>query len=314
MMYGARGMVPAISVAADNITLMARDRDMRTRLLMVLGVLALAQGTPAHAQVALTDDVVAAVQKIALNTPYGSLPRGLDDSFGGTTRLFVVSSRNMIAARTADAAGSRGRFVPPPDMRQDFVHISCGDHDLGEIFECSRLRVLVDGKQIAPVTYNAGPKAYRNALGATWSVREVAAVYDARRLTKGFTVEYASPNGGQWTFTVAPDQAAVDLLLDVTLASTATASAGPTPNQLRVTVTRIGDGWEITNDDDYRWPRCVVSSGVSEAEIGAFAPNATITVVRTQFKPALTEQSLQFPVSLTCYVGRQQMFIATERR
>jgi len=115
---------------------------MRTRLLSVLGALALASEATAHAQVALTNDVVAAVQKIAMNTPYGSLPRGLDDSFGGATRLFIVSSRNMIAARTADAAGSRGRFTPPAEMRQDVIHISCGDHDLGEIFECSRVRVL----------------------------------------------------------------------------------------------------------------------------------------------------------------------------
>lgn len=127
-------------------------------------------------------------------------------------------------------------------------------------------------------------------------------------------MEYASPDGAQWTFTVTPEQAAVDLLLDAASASTAMAPTGPPPNQLRITVTRTGDGWEITNDDDYRWPRCVVSIGTSESEIGAFAPNATITVTRAQFKPAPTDQSLQLPVSVTCYVGRQQMFIATERR
>jgi len=286
---------------------------MRVGLVSIVVAL-VAAWTPAavHAQaVALSNAVVAAVQGVAMNSPYGSLPRGLDDSSGSTTRLMIMSNRNIIASRTADAAGSGGRFTPTTEMRRDVVVMSCGDHDVREIFECSRLRVLVNGAVIAPLTYSADTNVYRNALGATWNVREVTALFDARRLVKGFTVEYASPDGAEWSFAVEPDQAAVDLLLDVSSATAATAVTGPPPTQLRVTAVRSADGWQITNNDTYRWPRCVASIGASEATMGALDRFGVATVNRAQFQPALPADSDKLPLSVTCYVGRDQMFIST---
>jgi hypothetical protein len=269
--------------------------------------------SPSQSVPTLSEDIVGAVQTLTMNTPYGSLPRGLADSAGRSTKLLIVSNRNMIALETAEATGSSGRFNPGSEMRWDVVLLFCGDHDAGQIFECARLQVSVNGVEVKPLSYEAQRNSYGNALGANWDVREVFAVFDARRLTNGFVVDYADPTGAEWTYAITPEQAAVDLLLDLASASAATVPAGPVPPALRISVTRPAQGWRITNADSFRWPLCVASIGASEASIGAFEPNGSVMVNPSQFQPPLNEQAAKSPVTVTCTVGRDQVFIATER-
>lgn len=278
----------------------------------MLAAQTVSSGAPDKART-LSDDTVRAVQTLTMNTPYGSLPRGFAESSGSSTKLFIVSARNMIASRTAEAAGSGGRFNPPPDMRRDIVFLSCGDHDFREVFECARVRLSSDGKAIEPLSYEAKQNSYRNALGASWDVREVFATFDARDLLKGFAVDYADPTGGEWTYTVTPEQAGVDLMLDIASAAAATAPTGPVPPQLRITVARVGQAWRITNGDPFRWPQCIASIGASEAPMGALEANAALMVNPSQFQPPLTDPATKSAVTITCTVGRDQVFIATGR-
>jgi hypothetical protein len=74
----------------------------------------------------------------------------------------------------------------------------------------------VDGRVVKPLLYEAQTNSYTNAFGAKWSVQEVDARYLASELQQGFKVDYASPDGTEWTFDVPKAKAEQDLLLNVT--------------------------------------------------------------------------------------------------
>ena len=170
----------------------------------------------APAAARMSDALVAAIQDLAKDkSSYEFL--ALADYAEGSMKLSVNSNRTMIAWQTAKALESGGRYrVQTALERLDLVTVDCGDSDLGDIFECSRVRVLGPEKQvIKPISYTAGANSYRNALGARWRVREVLAMYDARLLRDGFSVEYADFGGTEWTFPVLPDDARGKLLLQL---------------------------------------------------------------------------------------------------
>ena len=139
----------------------------------------------------------------------------LVDYADGSSKVVVSSTRGTIALLTWKASTTNGRYTPPPNQ-PDTVQVQCGDSDLGDIFECARVRLLTPEKRVVkPVSYAAGPRAYRNALGARWSVREVLAVYAIRELREGFSVDYASFNGTEWTFEVSAEDARNRLFLKI---------------------------------------------------------------------------------------------------
>ena len=152
--------------------------------------------------------------KALAKTRHSQTLLGVSESQGDSQALYIASNRVLIAWRNATAVESGGRYTPPRDLLVDLVNIDCGDSDLGELFECVRIAVTTpNGQRVKAVTYKAGPRSYRNALGARWVVREVQASYRAADLEKGFSVTYASDDGSEWTFTVSAQQAANDLLL-----------------------------------------------------------------------------------------------------
>jgi hypothetical protein len=140
--------------------------------------------------------------------------------FGGivdSQRLHVISGRAFIAFKLAQARESGGRYNPPESVRTDSVTVSCGNSELGDIFNCSSVSVKnAAGTRVKPVRYSAGSNAYSNALRAKWNVREVNAVYLATSLKDGFSVDYAAPDGSEWTYEVTPEVARDALLLDLT--------------------------------------------------------------------------------------------------
>src|SRR6266850_1916225 len=73
---------------------------------------------------------------------------GLSDYGNNSSRLYVTSARALIAFKTAKASESNARYTPPANERLDTVSISCGDSDIGEIFECSRVRVMNREKRV----------------------------------------------------------------------------------------------------------------------------------------------------------------------
>jgi hypothetical protein len=131
-----------------------------------------------------------------------------------STKIQVTTGRTRVAFLMSDALVKGGRYSPPPALRLDVLIVDCGDHDIGEVFECSRVTLKTQtGKQIKPHWYKAQPNTYKNALGSSWSVREVAAIYPIDGLIEGFSIDYANPTGTEWTFSVTAAQAADDLLL-----------------------------------------------------------------------------------------------------
>jgi hypothetical protein len=177
--------------------------------------------TPAPAR--LSDALVAAIVEYSKKHTARHFP-GISvyvDDIGGSQKLYIYSSRSRIARKTGGAAKSGGRYTPSAVERLDTVSISCGDEDLGDIFECALVRVTTpEGKAVKPLSYSAGPRVYQNAFGATWTVQQVLATYAARDLIRGFAADYASPDGTEWTYKVSEEDAQYDLLLTFTTDTT----------------------------------------------------------------------------------------------
>src|SRR5207247_532575 len=163
--------------------------------------------TSAPSMPPLTDRVVSEIQDFAKRTSI-TVPL-----LGQGKRIFVTSARGQIAYKTPKE-GTNARYTPPPEFRSDIVVINCGNAEFGEIFECSRVRVRLPNKrEIKPLSYLAQPNTYHNGFGAQWTVRTVLVKYSAPELRDGFSIEYASFDGTEWTFEVSAKQAEEILLL-----------------------------------------------------------------------------------------------------
>ena len=156
----------------------------------------------------LSDAAVADILRMAANP----LNHGLYKSDGGTTQIQVLSNRALIAFNAQQTA-MPGRYVPPPAMRPDVVVINCGQEDLRERFDCARVVVATPkGEAVAPMSYEAGGRSFRNHLGFTWTALMVTALYDVAPLELGFTVTFASPDT-EWSVRVTAEDAHDKLLL-----------------------------------------------------------------------------------------------------
>ena len=149
-------------IPAGIVSMNARDHMgwMRTALLAVIMFLAATvslayqeksapkSSTPSIAPVPrLTYNILSAIQRLANGkSTYDFL--GLSDYGNNSSRLYVTSARALIAFKTAKASESNARYTPPANERLDTVSISCGDSDIGEIFECSRVRVMNREKRV----------------------------------------------------------------------------------------------------------------------------------------------------------------------
>lgn len=238
---------------------------------------------------------------------------GIPKLEGKSLAVLVMSNRALIVSDSARATEKGARFTPPDSLRRDAVVIACGDADLGEIFECSFVRVTdPTGARIAAASYDAGPRSYHNALGASWTVRRVVATYAAAALASGFMIAYGSPDGVEWTMAVSMSDAANRLLLALRVGDRLPIqlTQGPPPSQLRVRVDLDPSGWRITNLSSYTWETCSVQIGGSEAVIGPFAGDGTIFVTPTQFSPPVLGDRPASDVSVWCqangttYVGK----------
>ena len=231
--------------------------------------------TPAAPTLRLTDRHVAAIQSLTKGKPaYDFL--GLSHSSGGTQRLHVISNRAEIAWKTAKAADSNGRYTPPLNERVDVVVISCGDSDLADIFECSRVRVTRPDKvEVKPLSYSAGPNVYKNGLGGTWTVREVFATYPVLPLAGGFIVDYASFDGTQWTFEISRGDAEQKLLLkDLAVFERLQAEQESTDAKRKATIAaqvepcvRYPNKWCWHNPDDATYNTEVIQFGSKEEAV-----------------------------------------------
>src|SRR5687767_10360991 len=128
-------------------------------LLLTLAIVA-ATAAPARARapkpavVTISDALIAEIQAHARSARAHFL--GVLELDGDTSRVYVSSTRQSIASKTAKAAERGGRYTPPTDGRQDLLLVLCGDADLGERFDCSRVRVIAPGgKEVRAATYNA---------------------------------------------------------------------------------------------------------------------------------------------------------------
>lgn len=165
--------------------------------------------------VRMSDALVSAIQALTKDRTESEF-LGISEMRDDSHALHVNSFRALIAWQTAKANDGGGRFRPPANDRMDVVTVDCGDADIGDVFECSRVRVISPGKRVVkPFSYTAGPKTYRNAMGAKWTVREVFATYHALDLKEGFSVDYADFGGTEWTLVVSAEDAAEKLLLKV---------------------------------------------------------------------------------------------------
>jgi hypothetical protein len=141
---------------------------------------------------------------------------GISKFVGESLSLSVASNRSLIAYNNAVAVERGGRYAPPASLRADLLSIDCGDADLGEIFNCTRVAVkTAAGKVLRPITMRTGPQTFRNALGARWTAQTVAATYQINELTSGFLVDYAAADGTAWTLNVSATEARRDLLLTI---------------------------------------------------------------------------------------------------
>lgn len=140
---------------------------------------------------------------------------GLTDFADGSAKLSVHSQRQVVAYSTWKASSTGGRFRVPPGAT-DVVMVNCGDSDLGDIFECSKVTVVdAKGNTVRPSSYKAARNPYRNALGSKWTVREVDAEYPIGALKDGFEVIYADFGSTEWTFKVTAEEAEKKLLLRI---------------------------------------------------------------------------------------------------
>lgn len=231
------------------------------------------------------------------------------------SRLLSISSgRQSIAFAAASGAQKGGRYTPPVGARADIVTISCGDEDLGERWDCARVSVVnVAGRRVAPLSYSGGPKAYRNALGATWTATLATASYRLSDLTKGFEVRYAGTDGTDFTEKVSAADVAAKLFSElpptkamrdavaakakaaedavaarakaekdaIAAAAKALIDAEPEPPALlRGTLEGGGgDTWTITSaSPSYTWRSCDLISGTNKMSVGPLAPGLPVTV------------------------------------
>lgn len=159
----------------------------------------------------ITDSLLSEIREAAAK---GGTYWGFLQSEGDSLRIHVLSNRAVIASKIIDAAASGGRFTPPAELRDDVILVKCGDHDIGEIFQCARVALKdTNGRAVKPISYSAETNSYSNALGARWSVREVFATYPVAGLAAGFAVDFAGTDGTEWTFLVNKFEAADGLLL-----------------------------------------------------------------------------------------------------
>jgi hypothetical protein len=173
------------------------------------------QPPPQRPMPRLSDRVVSAIQNLAKDKRFYDFV-GLSEYDHGALKLFVTSNRAKIAYETAKAAESNQRYTPLGEERLDTVNIECGDFNLQETFECSRVRVMRrDKSEIQPLSYSSKPMDYINASGNHWTVHEVWAAFSARELDDGFIIEYVSYDGVESTFEVSPEDAREKLLLKV---------------------------------------------------------------------------------------------------
>jgi hypothetical protein len=143
---------------------------------------------------------------LAKDWPVSALALGINKTAGGREVLSVNSLRALIAAANASAIAEGGKYAPPQSLRRDLVRITCGDADLGEIFDCDKVSVANSrGRVVAPFAVDAGAKPYRNALGAKWSVRTVTAFYSVSALLDGFTVTAFGTDGTEWPLIVSKE-------------------------------------------------------------------------------------------------------------
>lgn len=85
---------------------------------------------------------------------------------------------------------------------------------------------------------------------------------------------------------------------------------GWVPFRLELVITRSGDEWRITNEQEYRWSNCIASIGLSEARIGTLAQNNPVMVNASDFRPPLPSDS-RSTITVTCRVGRDRSFVTT---
>lgn len=138
---------------------------------------------------------------------------GITKYAGDSMAIFVVSSRASIAAKFRTAKEQGAKFTPSADDLLDVVIARCGDEDLGEILNCSKLTVTANGKTVVPITYRSGPRAFQNGFGATWSARLVTASFRAADVRDGFSLTATGPDGFTWTLEVSKADAQRELLL-----------------------------------------------------------------------------------------------------
>jgi hypothetical protein len=180
---------------------------------VTMSLIASQQASPPRPIPRLSAPAVSAIQNLAKNKRFYDFV-GLSEYDHGRLKLLVTSNRAIIAYKTAAAAERNRSYTPPAQERLDTVNIECGDSDLLEIFECSRVRVMgPDKSEIQPLMYSSRPTDHTNTSGDRWTVHEVRAVYSVEELSDGFLVEYASYDGTEWTFEVSPDDAQEKLLL-----------------------------------------------------------------------------------------------------
>lgn len=159
-------------------------------------------------------DAVAEAIRVEASEGYVSRFLGIYDTRGKQYRLQVSTGRSRLAFSVAQAHVDGGKYTPKPADKVDVLHVNCGESAFGDVFNCAAVAVR-DAKGIAvkPVRYEAGTNGYRNALGATWSVREVSAAYPIAGLQDGFTVGYRSVDDVEYEIAVSAEDAIKKLFL-----------------------------------------------------------------------------------------------------
>lgn len=140
-------------------------------------------------------------------------PPGLGLSDGGQ-RLHVNSARGLIESKKWRANISGGQYAPTSgELSDDTVIVTCGDETIGQIFDCTKVKVTVNGANVQPLSYSAEPHTFTNGFGARWTVLKVTATYRGATLAGGFVVTYSSPSDIEWKFNVTGAQARETLFL-----------------------------------------------------------------------------------------------------
>jgi hypothetical protein len=218
----------------------------------------------------------------------------------GSSVIAIMSARNMIVNSAAKAVFGGGRYVPPADMKADIVMVGCGDSDLGDRWDCVRLQVLdSSGRRVTPITIKSGPNVYRNGFGATWTVREIHAVFLASQLRNGFSVVVADAGGTEYQEDVPKARAETELLFTIpqtsaqiaaaeAKAKAAAIAAEPTPpDTFVVSVDAQPGGWIITSHNvGYTWRECEATIGANRARIAPLN-GSSVVVTAADFLPAI---------------------------